>query len=160
MIKAWPIYYKSKFDKKAKIWLIKFQIFYKKKLQIIKIFGNFRLKTYLLYSILLKIFKKKNINNFISFFLLIIYAKIILKQSFSLSNLFKTQIFYKILQIIIVYKNRNLILVTFKIIVLIYKNFNNYKKFVIANLILGLSKKKKLKKKFIECYQSELLKIS
>ena len=66
------------------------------------------------FGILLKIFKK-NIRHLISFTLAIIISKVVLRQLLSPLNLFKTQGFYihEAVQVVVVYKNKNFILITF-----------------------------------------------
>ena len=86
---------------------------------------NFSLKFFLILTFL----KKYNKIFIIIFFfiLVIIYLKIILKEFLDLINLFKIKIFYiyKLIKVIIIYKNNNFILIIFKLIILVFKSFNN-----------------------------------
>ena len=62
----------------------------------------------------------------------------LLKKLLSLIDLLKAQTFYihKILEIVIIYKNKNFILIAFQILMLTLKYFNNNKKLAIVSFIL------------------------
>lgn len=75
---------------------------------------NFGLKSSFFFGILLKI-SRKNISSSISFILIIINLKVVLKQLLNLPNLPKIQFFYihKAKQIVVICKSKNLIFTIF-----------------------------------------------
>ena len=56
--------------------------------------------------------------------------------------------FYKVLKVFIINNNFNYIFNTFKIIILIFKNFYNYKKFFIISIIITFNFNKFLRLKY------------
>ena len=71
-----------------------------------------------------------------------------IKKLLSLLNLFIAEIFcnYKLIEIIIVDKNKNFEFIVFKIISTGFKSLNNYQKFIVLSLISNFCKNYFLKK--------------
>ena len=80
------------------------------------------------------------------------------KKFLDLIDLFKAQVFYiyKIIKIIIIYKNKYLVFVIFQIIKLYYRNFNNIQKFIIMNFILSFCKKFFFRKKYYQMLLTQI----
>ena len=81
---------------------------------------------------------KPSVGNFIGFFQITIDLEVIIRKILGLIDLTKAQIFciYKSTDIIILYKNENLIFLAFQIVPPGFKNFNNRQKLIIMSFVL------------------------
>ena len=94
-----------------------------------------------------------------AFFFKIVNLKIILKKFVSLINLSRAQIFYiyETTKVVIIYKNKYLIFITFQIVILCFKDFDNSQKFAIISFILSFCKIYFFKKNTIEYHWPKLV---
>ena len=83
----------------------------------------------------------------------------ILRELLISANLSETQIFYihKATKVVVVYKDKYFLLITFQIVMPYFKNVNNSQKLAIVGLVLNFCKNHFFRKK---CYQVPLVKIS
>lgn len=98
--------------------------------------GVLSLKSGFFFNTLLKILWQDIISS-ISFALIIINLKVVSGPFLSITDLPKTRVFhvFKLLEITMVYKHKNIIPATFKIVLLTFEYLNNSQKFTIIGLI-------------------------
>ena len=78
---------------------------------------------------------------FFSFFLVVINLKIVTKKLLGLTYLILSQFFniHKLIKVVIVYKDKNVIFTTFEIILLDFEHFDNSQKLIITSFILSFT---------------------
>lgn len=78
---------------------------------------------------------------FFSFFLVVINLKIVTKKLLGLTYLILSQFFniHKLIEVVIVYKDKNVIFTTFEIILLDFEHFDNSQKLIITSFILSFT---------------------
>lgn len=76
------------------------------------------------------------------FFLMIVNLKVVPKELLSPTDLPRAEVFdiHKLTKVIVVGKNKNLIFITFQVVVPSLKDFNDGQKYLIIDLIMTLSK--------------------
>lgn len=111
--------------------------------------------------------KKKNIFSLVGFTLIIINPKIIPREFLATTNLFYAQILciYKMRNIVIVNREKNLILAVFKIVTSSFESFNHCKKINIINFVLSVSqyhlyRKRRYKMLLVQLKPSQIFKLS